>query len=168
MIFCGFYKSDVGEFLVGIRNVRLCWVFPVQEARRDVARAALEAFAKGEGVAEDSARVAPLMEAAMDWALFRKGASPDLDFSGGTDFQRQVWNTLLEIAPGEVMTYGAMARKLARPGAARAVARAAGANVLAVVVPCHRLVGMQGVGGYRWGMKLKKALLEWEKALHAS
>jgi AraC family transcriptional regulator of adaptative response/methylated-DNA-[protein]-cysteine methyltransferase len=83
-----------------------------------------------------------------------------------TAFQARVWRLLTAIPPGETRTYGAMARALGRPGAARAVGRACASNPVAVVVPCHRAVGGDGsLTGYRWGLQRKKALLAREQRL---
>jgi AraC family transcriptional regulator of adaptative response/methylated-DNA-[protein]-cysteine methyltransferase len=60
------------------------------------------------------------------------------------------------------MTYGEVARSIGRPGAARAVGQAVGANPLAVVIPCHRVVSRGKLTGYRWGLDRKRALLAWE------
>ena len=79
-------------------------------------------------------------------------------------FQLKVWRYLQTIPPGEVRTYGEVARAIGDPGAARAVGTVCGANKVALVIPCHRVIrGDQGLGGYRWGMERKKALLEAEK-----
>ena len=81
----------------------------------------------------------------------------------GTAFQRQVWAALREIPPGETRSYGEVAAALGRPTASRAVAGACAANRLAVVVPCHRVVGADGaLRGYRWGPDLKRRLLAME------
>lgn len=82
----------------------------------------------------------------------------------GTAFQRQVWEALQRIPAGATRTYGEIARAIGRPTAARAVGRACGSNRLAVVVPCHRAVRGDGdLGGYRWGVERKQALLERER-----
>ena len=81
----------------------------------------------------------------------------------GTNFQVQVWRALLELEPGETVTYGALARKLGRPDAARAVGTAVGANPIAWVIPCHRVLRAGGVlGGYRWGPARKQMIRRWE------
>lgn len=82
----------------------------------------------------------------------------------GTAFQRRVWEALREIGPGEEVSYGELAARIGRPGAARAVAQACGSNPLAVLVPCHRVVAADGsIGGYRWGVARKRRLLAWEQ-----
>src|SRR5690606_14894223 len=82
----------------------------------------------------------------------------------GTPFQRLVWGELRRIPAGETASYAEVARRIGRPRSARAVARACGANPLAVVVPCHRVVGSDGaLSGYRWGVERKRALLAREE-----
>lgn len=84
----------------------------------------------------------------------------------GTPFQRRVWAALRRIPVGQTMTYGALARRLGCPNAARAVGAANGANPIGVVVPCHRVIGVGGaLTGYGSGLKRKRWLLEHEGAL---
>lgn len=81
-----------------------------------------------------------------------------------TAFQRRVWRALSEIPRGETRTYAQIAEAVGAPKAVRAVGTACGANPLAVVVPCHRVVGTDGkITGYRWGVERKKRLLEIER-----
>jgi AraC family transcriptional regulator of adaptative response/methylated-DNA-[protein]-cysteine methyltransferase len=83
----------------------------------------------------------------------------------GTAFQREVWETLQRIPRGATRSYTEIARELGRPAAARAVAQACASNRLALVIPCHRVVREDGgLGGYRWGMERKRALLERERS----
>ena len=84
----------------------------------------------------------------------------------GTSFQCDVWRALQEIPPGEVRTYAELARATGHPDATRAVANACGANKLAVVIPCHRVVRSDGgLGGYRWGVTRKERLLNREAGI---
>ena len=84
--------------------------------------------------------------------------------TGGTAFQREVWAALRRIAPGETSSYGALARALGRPAAVRAVGAANGANPVALVAPCHRVVGAAGaLTGYAGGLERKAWLLEHER-----
>lgn len=84
---------------------------------------------------------------------------------GGSDFQREVWSALLRIPWGETRTYGELARRLGREGAARAIGTANGANPLPLLIPCHRVVAASGLGGYSGGLALKRRLLELEGSL---
>ncbi len=83
--------------------------------------------------------------------------------AGGTPFQRSVWTALRAIPPGETRSYGDVATGLGKPGAARAVGRANALNPLAIVVPCHRVVGSSGtLTGYAGGLARKRWLLAHE------
>jgi len=78
----------------------------------------------------------------------------------GTAFEQRVWQALREIPPGTTASYGEIAERIGAPKSARAVARACAANVLAVAIPCHRVVRSDGaLSGYRWGVARKRALL---------
>ena len=85
------------------------------------------------------------------------------DIPFGTSFQKAVWKKLAELPPGQLITYGALAREIKRPKAVRAVGQAVGANPLPIIIPCHRVIASDGkLGGYAWGMGLKKKLLKIE------
>lgn len=82
----------------------------------------------------------------------------------GTTFQKQVWALLRKIPPGHTTSYGEIAAALRNPRATRAVAGACASNRIAVVIPCHRVVRTDGaLGGYKWGVDRKRALLERER-----
>jgi AraC family transcriptional regulator of adaptative response/methylated-DNA-[protein]-cysteine methyltransferase len=81
----------------------------------------------------------------------------------GTAFQQRVWQALREIPAGETASYSEIARRIGSPKSVRAMARACGANTLAVAIPCHRVVKQDGtLSGYWWGVQRKRALLERE------
>src|SRR6478735_6748755 len=83
----------------------------------------------------------------------------------GTAFQKRVWDALMKIPAGQTRSYAELASTLGAPKAARAVASACASNRVAVVVPCHRVIRGDGsLGGYRWGLPLKQALLDRERA----
>lgn len=83
----------------------------------------------------------------------------------GSDFQRKVWNALLEIPYGKAMSYASLSKKLGDEKAIRAVARANGENALSIIVPCHRILGSDGsLTGYAGGLRVKKKLLLLEGA----
>lgn len=81
----------------------------------------------------------------------------------GTAFQKKVWKAIAAIPYGETKTYGQIAEEIGHKGSARAVGSACGANPLAIIVPCHRVVGVNGLGGYAGGLKIKRKLLELER-----
>jgi methylated-DNA-[protein]-cysteine S-methyltransferase len=85
-----------------------------------------------------------------------------LGMSGCTDFQKQIYSLVQTIPRGETMTYGQVAECAGRTGSARAVGNAMAANPFAILVPCHRVVARDGLGGYRWGREMKEKLLRME------
>lgn len=81
----------------------------------------------------------------------------------GTDFEIEVWETLLRVPAGRATTYRDVARTIGRPSASRAVGAAVGKNPISFVVPCHRVIGSSGaLTGYHWGLPRKRAILGWE------
>ncbi len=129
---------------------------------------------------DDEAALAADLARRFPKARLVKGAVPHLDavkaLVGGThldlpideqgsDLQRAVWKALRDIPAGRTATYAEVARAIGRPTAFRAVAQACGANPLAVITPCHRVVAASGaISGYRWGVERKRALLAREAA----
>ena len=110
----------------------------------------------------DDARIAPMVAQAFDPARW----SPERPVRVvliGTDFEVQVWETLLKIPVGRATTYQSVASHIGRPTASRAVGAAVGKNPISFVVPCHRVVGSTGaLTGYHWGVPRKRAILGWE------
>jgi len=95
--------------------------------------------------------------------IFEEGKNPTLN-PIGTDFQLSIWNALQQIPAGETTTYVKIAEAIGRPKAVRAVGTAIGANPIGFLIPCHRVIRSDGsLGGFRWGLECKKAILEWEK-----
>jgi methylated-DNA-[protein]-cysteine S-methyltransferase len=82
----------------------------------------------------------------------------------GTEFQKRVWAELARIPYGETISYAELARRVGSEGAARAVGRANATNPIAIVVPCHRVIGADGsLTGYAYGVEMKRSLLDFER-----
>jgi len=92
----------------------------------------------------------------------RQDFDVQLSYEGATKFQQQVWNALSKIPYGEVRTYAEVAKAVRRPKAARAVGNANHGNPFPLVVPCHRVVASNGLGGYGGGEDVKRYLLQLE------
>jgi len=153
--------SPIGTLTLAAREGRVClvhfgsnplqidtwldrWYSKESRARADLfdARAALQRYFEGEYASID----------AVDVEL------------NGTPFQRKVWAALRAIPPGTTMSYADLARHIGEPRAVRAVGAANGANPVAVIVPCHRVIGADGsLTGYGGGLERKRALLGLEK-----
>ena len=119
----------------------------------------------GEGFVLEEARAPELIRAALV-AYFRGDLSAIEALpvaTAGTPFQREVWAALRAIPAGETLSYCALAKKIARPAAVRAVGHANGANPIGVVVPCHRVIGADAsLTGYAGGVERKRWLLTHE------
>jgi AraC family transcriptional regulator of adaptative response/methylated-DNA-[protein]-cysteine methyltransferase len=114
------------------------------------------------------ARNAPELDAwmdALDKHISAGAPRPDLPLDmRGTAFQVKVWQFLLSIREGDVLSYSEVAAKIDKPRAVRAVASACGKNRIGLLIPCHRVLrGDGGLGGYRWGLERKRALLDKER-----
>jgi AraC family transcriptional regulator of adaptative response/methylated-DNA-[protein]-cysteine methyltransferase len=160
-------QSDLGVVLIGATDKGICAISlrETEEGAEAILRAR---FRKAE-LRRDDAGLKP----AADLVLARiQGQKLDdavpLDLHG-TEFQREVWAQLLAIPAGKTRTYLDVAQAIERPKATRAVAQACGANPVAVVVPCHRVIMSDGsIGGYSGLPGVKKALLTAEGALSAN
>ncbi|MBL0483322.1 bifunctional transcriptional activator/DNA repair enzyme AdaA [Aeromonas veronii] len=100
--------------------------------------------------------------------MFDGNKAPDRPISlhvSGTNFQISVWRALLQIPPAKVVSYAQVANAIGNPKAARAVGLAVGANPVALMIPCHRVIQQNGkLGGYHWGETRKQAIHAWEAA----
>ena len=115
----------------------------MQAGRPTLARAALESYFQGDFAALDAVETE----------------------TGGTPFQRAVWAALREIPPGATMSYGLLATKIGKPKAVRAVGLANGANPIAIIVPCHRVIGAdRTLTGYGGGLARKRWLIDHENS----
>jgi methylated-DNA-[protein]-cysteine S-methyltransferase len=109
----------------------------------------------------------PFADAMEQLAEYFDGRRTEFDMAlvmDGNPFERRVWSALREIPYGETVSYGEIARRVERPSAARAVGMANGRNPIAVIVPCHRVIGADGtLTGYGGGLERKQLLLELER-----
>jgi methylated-DNA-[protein]-cysteine S-methyltransferase len=114
-------------------------------------------------VRKDAEDIPPVLkETASQLDEYFAGERTDFDVPmelDGTDFQREVWTELTRIPYGETISYGELARRVGRPSAPRAVGQANGRNPIPVIVPCHRVLASNGIGGYGGGLKVKRQLL---------
>jgi AraC family transcriptional regulator of adaptative response/methylated-DNA-[protein]-cysteine methyltransferase len=131
----------------------------------DDALSSLRDHWSGAEFVEDQAKISHTGQTVFDRALKPDGEGGIRLHIKGTNFQVQVWRALLRVPEGCVIDYGGLARRIGRPTSARAVATAVGDNPVSVIIPCHRVLRRHGeLGGYRWGLSRKLALLGWELA----
>jgi AraC family transcriptional regulator of adaptative response/methylated-DNA-[protein]-cysteine methyltransferase len=162
----GVHESPFGAALIAVTTRGICALHFVDGPGDGLAR--LRGNWPAAELRRDPDATAPLAE-----RIFRPlTAPPDRALSllvKGTNFQVKVWRALLELPPGMLATYGDVSARIGAPGSARAVGAAIGANPVAWLIPCHRVIRESGVlGGYRWGAARKAAMLGWEAAHTAS
>jgi AraC family transcriptional regulator, regulatory protein of adaptative response / methylated-DNA-[protein]-cysteine methyltransferase len=157
----GFHPTPFGECLLGVTDRGICHLSFVGTGGRPAALADLSRRWPRASLRERRTLVARTAE-----RVFAGTGRGNMRLHlSGTNFQLKVWEALLRIPPGAATTYGEVARRIGRPGAARAVAGAVGANPVAWIIPCHRVLRSLGaLGGYRWGIERKQAMLVWEAA----
>ncbi len=155
-------ETSLGAILVGATERGICIVefgpqrVLLEELHRRFAKASIERA--DTELAEWVRKVVKLIDApdGIDHGL-------PLDIRG-TAFQQRVWNALTRLAQGETVSYAELARRIRLPGSTRAVARAVASNSIAVLVPCHRVIGSDGsLTGYKWGLTRKRKLLAREE-----
>lgn len=150
------------KLLVAATNEGLAYVNNEQEPYDDFVKWAARYF-PGSEVLRDEQRVGPYVKQLLE---YWRGERRKFDLPKvlrGTEFQRDVWNALLNIGYGETCSYAHIANIIGRPKAIRAVGGAAGQNPLLIVIPCHRVIGKSGsLTGFSSGLDLKKYLLQLE------
>jgi len=159
--------SALGWMLMAATPRGICWLAFGDDPVALLADCA-RAF-PGARLADDEPRLRSWFDAVRETLLWPR-EMPELPLDvQGTAFQARVWQALWRIPVGTTVGYGELARQLGEPRAARAVAAACARNPVAVVVPCHRVVGSNGqLTGYRWGLDRKRRLLAAEGALERS
>lgn len=149
-------RTPFGCILVATTARGLCWLSLA--ATREEAETTLRAEFPAATLRRDTS-LSRWVEAAVQYVSSTENNTPELDLRG-TAFQLRVWNALRQIPRGETRTYSQLARELGMPNSTRAVARACATNRIALLVPCHRVVGVSGsLTGYRWGVDRKQRIL---------
>lgn len=155
----GVVTSDVDTSGVDMSGMPLSGIATAREAEL----AALRASWPRARFEEDPAGTAAVVAAMFDTPRAARPGPLSLHVVG-TNFQVAVWRALLRIPHGHFASYRQLAQAIGRPGASRAVGGAVGANPVALLIPCHRVIQQSGaLGGYRWGPLRKRALLAWEQ-----
>lgn len=169
-------KSPVGRLTIGTTDApSLCLLEFQAPGRLSRARTLLERAVgpvlhePGLASRDHCARSSALLdETESQLAVYFAGDRTSFDLplhAPGTEFQQQVWNHLLTIPHGTTTTYGNIADALGRPGSQRAVGAANGANRIAIIIPCHRVIDANGrLHGYGGGLQRKRALIDLEQA----
>jgi len=157
----GLIDSPFGDCLVGRTNRGICNLAFMDSTDSDELEGFIRERYRRATLIRDDGAVKPL-----ESQLFQRDPVrlPALHLSG-TNFQIQVWQALLTIPPGRLLSYGDIAERVGRITASRAVGQAVGANPISWLIPCHRIIQNSGIiGHYRWGSTRKKAMLAFESS----
>jgi len=158
----GLHDGPLGRVLLGATERGICWLGFVVESDA-AAIAAFEREWAGARLVRDDAATADLFARAF---ALKQDAAPLPLLLRGTNFQIKVWEALLRVPFGQLVSYRAIAQAIGSPGAQRAVGRAVGSNNIAWLIPCHRVILSTGViHNYRWGATQKRVLTTFESAL---
>ena len=156
-------QSTLGQLLVAATARGICFVCLGEDGDTLVAALGAE-FPAAEELAENQEEIGPALEVLLDYL---EGKTPHLDLPldvQATAFQRRVWQELMAIPCGETRSYSQIAEALDLPRGQRAVGRACATNPVSLVIPCHRALRADGgLGGYRWGLPRKEALIAMEQ-----
>lgn len=155
-------RSPLGCLLVAATARGVCFV-SLGDRKSKLEEALRHEFPAAADIRRDDGALGAMVDALL---AYLSGDLPHVDLPldiRATAFQRRVWEELRRIPPAETRSYGEIAQALGKPAAQRAVGRACATNPVALIVPCHRALRQNGgLGGYRWGMHLKRALLDLE------
>jgi AraC family transcriptional regulator, regulatory protein of adaptative response / methylated-DNA-[protein]-cysteine methyltransferase len=158
----GFHPSPFGSALVMATERGLAGLAFADPGEEPAALADMKARWPRAIYVEDSARTAIVAKRIFDQSQWQP-SQPLRVVLIGTDWEVRVWEALMQIPMGRLVTYSDIAGKVRSPAAARAVGAAVGKNPVSFVVPCHRVVGKSGeLTGYHWGITRKRAMLGWE------
>lgn len=158
------YKTKIGELIFGAFESQLCLLDFKYRKMRDTVDKRLQAGLEAKFVEQED-EVLNTAIAQVNEYLAQTRTDFDIPIvTVGTDFQKNVWAALMEVPYGATSSYSELAESINSPKAIRAVASANGANALALIIPCHRIIGHDGqLVGYGGGLSVKKRLLKLEK-----
>ncbi|VVH51645.1 Methylated-DNA--protein-cysteine methyltransferase (EC [uncultured Gammaproteobacteria bacterium] len=160
------YKTKIGKLILGSFDGKLCILdFEYRKMRKTV-DSRIKKNLKAEFVEQDD-KVLKETRKQLDEYFDRYRKKFDIPLLiVGTDFQKSVWNALIEVPYGETSTYLQLAKDIGNEKSVRAVASANGANAIALIIPCHRIIGSDGnLVGYGGGLPIKKRLLKLEQSI---
>jgi methylated-DNA-[protein]-cysteine S-methyltransferase len=161
-----FYKTRAAEFILGSYDGKLCLLdFRYRKMRSAVDQRLQRGLSAT--FEEQDDEVLALARSQIDEYLLGERRDFDIPLlTVGTDFQKKVWDALMTVPYGQTSTYLELARRIDNEKAVRAVASANGANAIALIIPCHRIIGSNGeLVGYGGGLPLKQKLLNIEQSL---
>ncbi len=157
-------ESPIGALTVAAMREGICVVEFVEAGKPGVDIDGLALFYKMEKVQGTNRHIRALRKQMKDYFKGKRKEFSVPFFYHGSEFQKSVWQILLKIPYGKTITYMNLAEKLGNPKAIRAAASAVGSNPIAIIIPCHRVIGSDGnLTGYRGGLEKKRWLIDHER-----
>jgi len=161
-----YYKSPVGEIVLGVYDGKLCMADWRYRKRRKSIDKRLQQGLKAEYLEQDAPVLEETRQQLSEYFHRQRTSFAIPLLLVGTGFQKQVWHGLMAIPYGTTASYLELAKNMGNEKAVRAVATATGANAISIIIPCHRVLGSDGsLVGYAGGLTAKKKLLQLEKSL---
>jgi len=161
-----YYKSPVGEILLGSYDNKLCIADWRYRKMRTTIDNRIQKGLKAEYIEESSEVITETIKQMEEYFKYERKEFTIPLLLVGTDFQKSVWRGLIDTAFGTTASYLELSKRIGNEKAVRAVASANGANSISILVPCHRIIGSNGnLVGYAGGLDVKKRLLEIERSL---
>ncbi len=163
-----YYKTTIGELIIGSYDDTLCLLdFRYRRMRATVDKR-IKRYLKADFFEREDEIIVETKRQLDEYLEGKRDRFEIPLLLLGTEFQKQVWHELLRVPYGQTVTYQDIANRINNPKAFRATASANGANAIAIIVPCHRVIESSGgVGGYGGGVAIKKRLLKLEgKTIH--
>ncbi len=161
-----YYKSPVGELLLGSYDNKLCIADYRYRKMRTTVDSRIQKGLKAEYVEESSEVITQTIKELEEYFNLERKAFTIPLLLVGTEFQKSVWQGLIDTPFGTTASYLELSKRIGKEKAVRAVASANGANSIAILVPCHRIIGSNGdLVGYAGGLDVKRKLLEIENNL---
>lgn len=168
MIQIQYYQSPCGELILGSYKGKLCLCDWQNEERRRLIDERIQKGLQAQYIEKESETIANAITQLDEYFNHERKAFDIPLLFIGTDFQKSVWDELLNIPYGTTVSYAGLSERLGNPKAIRAVAAANGANAISIIVPCHRVIGSnQKLTGYAGGLPAKKLLLELESPMQS-
>ncbi|MEM7035304.1 MAG: methylated-DNA--[protein]-cysteine S-methyltransferase, partial [Chloroflexota bacterium] len=164
----GYHPSPFGECLIATTERGICGLYFVPGDDRQTCFAALQKNWAKATFEEDTEQTLPLVQTIFSSEQSEGSTPSDTPIKlllKGTPFQLKVWQALLQVPFGSLVSYNDIAEAIEQPTAARAVGSAVGRNAIGYLIPCHRVIRKMGnYGPYRWGAPRKKVIIGWEAA----
>jgi len=163
----GFHKTPFGQCLLATTDRGICGLTFIEQQNQKQVLEDLKSTWPNSEFCEDSVQTQELVDRIFSPSEQKNGMPLNLLLKG-TNFQIKVWEALLKIPEGAMVSYADVAASMGQPAASRAVASAISKNPVGYIIPCHRVIRKMGIiNDYRWGAARKKAILGWEASRKA-